>query len=90
MAERITSRLSAAVADRRSRTPLILDDPLVDLDDLRTDRFLDLLLELAENVQILLFTKNQEIRSWFGRRCGGEGERHKLTQLPVSNLNDPG
>lgn len=38
--------------------PLILDDPLVDLDDVRVENFLDLLLELSSEVQILLFSKD--------------------------------
>ena len=51
--------------------PLLLDDPLVDLDDLRIDNFLDLLLDLVRdrNLQILLFTKDEAIRRWFERSC---------------------
>jgi len=51
--------------------PLLLDDPLVDLDDLRIDNFLDLLLDLVRdrNLQILLFTKDEATRRWFERTC---------------------
>ena len=51
--------------------PLLLDDPLVDLDDLRIDSFLDLLLDLVRdrNLQILLFTKDVATRRWFERSC---------------------
>jgi DNA repair exonuclease SbcCD ATPase subunit len=51
--------------------PLLLDDPLVDLDDLRIDNFLDLLLDLVRerNLQILVFTKDEATRRWFERRC---------------------
>ncbi len=51
--------------------PLLLDDPLVDLDDLRIDNFLDLLLDLVHerNLQILLFTKDEATRRWFERSC---------------------
>ena len=51
--------------------PLLLDDPLVDLDDLRIDNFLDLLLDLVRerNLQILLFTKDEATRRWFERSC---------------------
>ena len=51
--------------------PLLLDDPLVDLDDLRIDNFLDLLLDLVRdrNLQILLFTKDEATRRWFERNC---------------------
>jgi uncharacterized protein YhaN len=51
--------------------PLILDDPLVDLDNVRIENFLDLLLELSQEVQILLFSKGEATKGWFGRRCGG-------------------
>ncbi len=62
--------------------PLILDDPLVDLDDVRVENFLDLLLELSQEVQILLFSKSEGTRTWFGRRCG-ESAPHKITLLPA-------
>jgi DNA repair exonuclease SbcCD ATPase subunit len=52
--------------------PLLLDDPLVDLDDVRIENFLDLLLELTRDVQILLFTKDEATRRWFERRCAGD------------------
>ena len=60
--------------------PLILDDPLVDLDDTRKERFLDLLLRLAADIQIFLFTKDESIRTWFDRHYEG-GSPHKLTVL---------
>jgi len=65
--------------------PLILDDPLVDLDDIRVEHFLDLLLQLALDVQILLFTKDEPIREWFERHCEG-GVRHSLTALPAPSV----
>jgi len=52
--------------------PLLLDDPLVDLDDVRIENFLDLLLELTRDVQILLFTKDEATRRWFERSCAGD------------------
>ena len=69
--------------------PLILDDPLVDLDDTRMEHFLDLLLELAADVQILLFTKDEAIRTWFERHYEG-GAPHSLTvlQQPVESTDD--
>jgi uncharacterized protein YhaN len=45
--------------------PLILDDPFVDVDSRRLRRMLDFLLALSERMQILLFTKDTEILSWF-------------------------
>jgi DNA repair exonuclease SbcCD ATPase subunit len=62
--------------------PLILDDPLVDLDDVRVENFLDLLLELSQEVQILLFSKGEATKGWFGRRCGRSAP-HKITLLPA-------
>ena len=60
--------------------PLILDDPLVDLDDVRLENFLELLLELTGEVQILLFSKDQRTRAWFAGRCA-QDPLHKLTYL---------
>ena len=68
--------------------PLILDDPLVDLDDTRRERFLDLLLQLAAEIQILLFTKDEAIRTWFERHSEG-GAPHRLTVLQQPLLETP-
>jgi len=62
--------------------PLILDDPLVDLDDVRVENFLDLLLDLSRQVQILLFTKDEGTKGWFERR-GCDGESRRITLLPA-------
>ena len=60
--------------------PLILDDPLVDLDDLRLECFLEHLVELAQDVQVLLFTKDEATRVWFNRTCAAN-PTHRLTLL---------
>lgn len=65
--------------------PLILDDPLVDLDDVRVENLLDLLLELSSDVQILLFSKDAETRAWFERRCS-DSARNRMTLLPAPGL----
>jgi len=52
--------------------PVLLDDPLVDLDDARIESLLDLILELSRDVQILLFTKDEGTRAWFERRCAAD------------------
>jgi len=62
--------------------PLIMDDPLVDLDDVRLDSFLDLIYSLTEQVQVLLFTKDRDIADWFSKRCG-RNDRHQLYPMPV-------
>lgn len=45
--------------------PLVLDDPFVDVDARRLRRMLQFLLRLSERMQVLLFTKDAEILSWF-------------------------
>ena len=60
--------------------PLLLDDPLVDLDDVRIESFLDLILKLSRDVQILLFTKDTSSRAWFERRCASDASC-KITHL---------
>lgn len=69
--------------------PLILDDPLVDLDDVRVENFLDLLIELSHEVQILLFSMGEATKAWFGRRCGGSPS-NKITLLPAPGTTIPG
>ncbi len=51
--------------------PLILDDPLVDLDGVRQENFLELLLSISTSIQVLLFTKSDATRRWFDARCQG-------------------
>ncbi|MDP2856525.1 MAG: AAA family ATPase [Bacillota bacterium] len=68
--------------------PLIFDDPLVDLDDVRVENFLDLLLELSQEVQILLFSKGEATKGWFGRRCSGSPS-NKITLLPAPRATNP-
>jgi uncharacterized protein YhaN len=61
--------------------PLILDDPLVDLDDVRVEKFLELLADLSREVQILLFTKDESTKAWFEQNLAGQPE-HRLTIMP--------
>ena len=61
--------------------PLILDDPLVDLDDVRLESFLEELLRLSDEIQILLFTKDHVTKEWF-ERFHTTDPRHDLTVLP--------
>jgi DNA repair exonuclease SbcCD ATPase subunit len=66
--------------------PLLLDDPLVDLDDIRIDKFLDLLLDLARerDLQILLFTKDEATRRWFERSCAADSSCRMTHLEPIS------
>jgi uncharacterized protein YhaN len=72
--------------------PLLLDDPLVDLDDVRIENFLELLLSLAlkDDLQILLFTKDAATRHWFERSCAGNAScRITLLQPIAARVPEP-
>lgn len=60
--------------------PLLLDDPLVQLDRNRQEHTLNLLVRLADETQIILFTKDEGILAWFERGLTGE-QRHRLHSL---------
>jgi uncharacterized protein YhaN len=66
--------------------PLLLDDPLVDLDDVRIENFLDLLLNMAlkDDLQILLFTKDEATRRWFERSCAGNASCRITRVQPIA------
>ena len=49
----------------------MLDDPFVDVDSRRLRRMLDFLLQLSSRMQVLLFTKDREILSWFEENAAG-------------------
>ena len=72
--------LAQHMSSMHEPVPLILDDPLVDLDATRKEHFLDLLLQLASDVQIILFTKDETIKTWFTPHSK-EGAPHSLTLL---------
>ena len=55
-----------------SRPPLVLDDALAAFDEARMGRAMELLLELSQREQILLFTCHERERRWLSGR-GGEG-----------------
>ncbi len=48
--------------------PMLLDDPLVQMDDKRQGQTLEMLAELARESQILLFTKDYAVEDWYQRR----------------------
>jgi uncharacterized protein YhaN len=47
------------------KLPLLLDDPLVEFDDIRQQAALEYLKDLSGQTQILLFTKDSDVRDWF-------------------------
>jgi hypothetical protein len=59
--------------------PLLLDDVTVQADDVRTVQILDLLLELAQERQIVLFAQETGVRDWARARL--TGDRHALHEL---------
>lgn len=60
--------------------PLVLDDPFVDVDSRRLRRMLDFLLQLSGRMQVLLFTKDREILSWFEENAiGGVHRTHIMS-----------
>jgi len=72
--------LAQHMSNLKEPVPLILDDPLVDLDDVRLENFLDLLLGLSEKMQVLLFTKDEETRRWLEKRAATD-QRCRVTCL---------
>ncbi|MBI1800489.1 MAG: AAA family ATPase [Chloroflexi bacterium] len=74
--------LTELMSDGRERLPLILDDPLVNYDHERLLHALDFLARLAEQTQILLFTKDEVIVDWFARTYANT-EAHKLHRLDM-------
>ncbi|MCL4396080.1 MAG: hypothetical protein M1482_14980, partial [Chloroflexi bacterium] len=68
--------------------PLLLDDVAVDLDDLRLENFLDFAVSLTDRVQILIFTKDDDVVTWFEQHCAGD-DRHRLFHLPGPATLDP-
>ena len=84
--------LAEALGDRTESAPLFLDDATVHCDTDRTMRFLDLLLELSEERQIVVFSQEEGVRVWAKRRLAGDA-RHLLIELggnglPAGNMDD--
>lgn len=82
-AEQIYLLLRTALAEHIITTsepaPLFLDDVTVQADDDRTEAFLELLLELSAERQIVLFSQEQEVRDWAIKHL--DGSEHRLVEL---------
>jgi len=78
--------LRVAIARLLSATgeliPLILDDPFVDFDEPRLLRTLDLLVDISERNQVLLFTKSALVQKWFKTNVG-DASRCRIFCLPA-------
>jgi uncharacterized protein YhaN len=87
-AEQVYLLLRVALADQLTRSgevcPLILDDPTPHFDAERTVAVLDLLLQLAESRQVILFSQETEVLAWAERHL--TGPRHRLWRLPGRSL----
>jgi hypothetical protein len=82
-AEQIYLLLRIAMAEHLITTsepaPLLLDDVTVHADEDRTEAFLDLLLELGAERQIVLFAQERDVRDWAVKNL--EGTEHRLAEL---------
>ncbi len=72
--------LAEALGNTTETAPLFLDDSTVHCDADRTRRFLDLLLQLSDERQIVVFSQEEEVRAWAERRFRG-CVRHRLIEL---------
>jgi len=76
--------LRIAVAQLMSRAseslPMMLDDPLTQLDRSRQRRALEYLASLTAQTQVFLFTKDDRTREWFIRTFGAS-QAHALHEL---------
>lgn len=56
--------------------PLLLDDPFVQYDRQRQKQALEYLLQLTEETQVFLFTKDEWAKAWFEDRCASLPSSH--------------
>ena len=80
--------LAEALGNPRETAPLFLDDATVHCDADRTRRFLDLLLQLSNERQIVVFSQEEEVRAWAERRFQGY-VRHRLIELDQHGQPSP-
>ena len=77
--------LAEALGDRTESAPLFIDDATVHCDTDRTMRFLELLLELSNERQIVVFSQEEEVRAWAAQRLAAH-PRHGLIELDRNGL----
>ncbi len=77
--------LAEALGDKKESAPLFLDDATVHIDSARTTRFLDLLLALSKERQIVAFSQEEEVRDWALERLAGN-PRDRLIELGPDGL----
>ncbi len=83
-AEQVHLLLRVALAEHLTAPgescPLVLDDVTVQADDARTPRVLDVLLALADDRQVVLFSQEPEVSAWADRRLA-RSARHTHVRL---------
>ena len=83
-AEQVYLLLRVALAEHLTTTdetcPLLLDDVTVQADPVRTEAILDLLLQLSQDRQIVLFAQEPMVADWARRALSGEDTA--LIELP--------
>jgi hypothetical protein len=85
-AEQVYLLLRIALADHLTRghdtCPLLLDDVTVHADADRTHKILDLLLRVADDRQVIVFTQEEHVASWARERL--HEPRHAMRTLKVT------
>ncbi|MEZ5338325.1 MAG: AAA family ATPase [bacterium] len=71
----------ARTASGRTDLPLMLDEPLADLDDDRAELVFNYITDLSETTQIIVTTCHQQLYDWLRQR---RHERVNLMSMPVS------
>jgi DNA repair protein SbcC/Rad50 len=88
-AEQIYLLLRIALADHLTRNhdtcPLILDDATVHADAVRTDGILTLLLNIAAERQVILFTREEQVAAWAKTRLTSPDHAIRVLQ-PVTAI----
>lgn len=88
-AEQVYLLLRVAMAEHIITTaepaPLLLDDVTVQADDDRTGAFLDLLIELSTDRQVVLFSQEGVVADWAADRL--DAPEHRLVELDPTRVS---
>lgn len=57
--------ISQLMSSSGEKLPLLLDDPLVEFDSIRQKGALEYLRDISHQTQVLLFTKDADVKEWF-------------------------
>lgn len=87
--EQVYLLLRIALAEHLTRghdtCPLLLDDVTVHADEARTRKILDLLLDVAGDRQVIVFTQEQQVAAWARERLADpQHAMHELTVVPAT------